>query len=233
MTDHPPDAGLGALALAVDVVLLAVRRERLWTVVVRRPIPPHRDRLQLPGVLVGGDESLEAAARRALAQRVGVEHAYLEQLYTFGDVRRDPRTRVVSVAHFALITETMLDRVDEAGLARSVPVGVPWSGEEGGAAEVLGDDGRPLRMAFDHAVILGMAVKRLRGKLGYVPVGLELLPERFPLRALQHVHEAILGRPLNKDSFRKSMLDRGWVEATGEREAEAAHRPAELYRAAG
>lgn len=81
--------------------------------------------------------------------------------------------------------------------------------------------------------LLGVAIKRLRGKLDYTAVGLELLPERFPLRALQEVHEAILGRPLTKPAFRRKMLDRGYLEPTGEREAAGAFRPAELYRRAG
>jgi 8-oxo-dGTP diphosphatase len=75
-----------------------------------------------------------------------------------------------------------------------------------------------------------MAVKRLRGKLDYSPIGFQLLPERFTLRQLQDVHETILGRPLNKDSFRRRMLASGQLEATGEREDEVEHRPAELFR---
>ena len=75
-----------------------------------------------------------------------------------------------------------------------------------------------------------MVVQRLRGKLGYAPIGFQLLPKDFTLRQLQEVHEAVLGRKLNKDSFRRRMLDSGLLEATGERESQAAHRPAELYR---
>jgi 8-oxo-dGTP diphosphatase len=75
-----------------------------------------------------------------------------------------------------------------------------------------------------------MAVKRIRGKLDYVPIGFQLLPERFTLRQLQQVHETILANPLNKDSFRRRMLASGLLEATGEREQDVDHRPAELYR---
>ena len=96
--------------------------------------------------------------------------------------------------------------------------------------EGLDAEGRPLPLAFDHADLLGMAVKRLRGKLGYTPIGFQLLPECFTLRALQSVHETILGRPLNKDSFRRRMLSSGELEATGDHEDEVGHRPAELYR---
>jgi 8-oxo-dGTP diphosphatase len=85
-------------------------------------------------------------------------------------------------------------------------------------------------LAFDHADILGMAVKRIRGKLDYTPIGFQLLPETFTLRRLQDVHETVLGRSLNKDSFRRRMLASGLLESTGERETEVGHRPAELYR---
>ena len=83
---------------------------------------------------------------------------------------------------------------------------------------------------FDHADILGLAVKRLRGKLDYTPIGFQLLAETFTLRRLQDVHETILGRTLNKDSFRRRMLASGLLKATGERETEVGHRPAELYQ---
>jgi len=95
------------------------------------------------------------------------------------------------------------------------------------------DDGRDLTLAFDHSDILGMAVKRLRGRLDYSPIGFQLLPATFTLFDLQSVHEAALGQPVNKDSFRRRMLASGQLEATGAREANVDHRPAELYRFRG
>ena len=88
----------------------------------------------------------------------------------------------------------------------------------------------PSPLAFDHAGILAAAVERIRGKLDYAPIGFELLPDAFTLLELRRVHEAILGRPLNKDSFRRKILDRGLVEPTGERATGLGHRPPELYR---
>jgi 8-oxo-dGTP diphosphatase len=85
-------------------------------------------------------------------------------------------------------------------------------------------------LAFDHPEILGMAIQRIRGKLEYVPIGFELLPGRFTLRQLQEVHQTILGRSLNKDSFRRKMLSSGMLEATGELESGKDFRPAQLYR---
>ncbi len=107
---------------------------------------------------------------------------------------------------------------------------VPWEGETGGAVELVGDDGAGMPLAFDHADILGMAVKRLRGKLDYTPIGFQLLPPAFTLLDLQRVHETVLGRPVNKDSFRRRMLASGQLEATGRSQTDVDHRPAELYR---
>jgi 8-oxo-dGTP diphosphatase len=140
---------------------------------------------------------------------------------------------VLSVAYYALVEPATLERAvgarDDADLALA-GLDVPWAGETGGPVSALDSSGTPLALAFDHADILGVAVRRIRGKLDYVPIGFELLPRAFSLRDLRLVHEAILGRALNKDSFRRRILDRGLVVATGERAAGVGHRPPELYR---
>jgi 8-oxo-dGTP diphosphatase len=219
-------------SLAVDVVLLTVRDGALWSLLGRRTNHPHRGRWALPGSFLWIDESLDAGAARVLATKAGLDDVFTEQLYTFGDPDRDPRTRVISVAHYALVEPTALERAVAAGndglaLAR---LDVPWPGETGGPVGAFDEHGAALALAFDHAEILGMAVKRIRGKLDYVPIGFELLPAVFSLRDLRLVHEAILGRALNKDSFRRRILDRGLVVPTGERAAGVGHRPPELYR---
>jgi 8-oxo-dGTP diphosphatase len=107
---------------------------------------------------------------------------------------------------------------------------VPWAEETGDAVIAINADGLALPLAFDHATILGHAVKRIRGKLDYARIAFAFLPETFTLRALQAVYEVILGRTLNKPAFRRRMLDTGWIEPTGTREDAAAFRPAELYR---
>ncbi len=93
--------------------------------------------------------------------------------------------------------------------------------------------GKRLPIAFDHADILGLVVRRLRGKLDYAPIGFELLPKKFTLRQLQDIHETILGRKLNKDSFRRRLIASGRIAATGQYEQSVGHRPAELYRFKG
>jgi 8-oxo-dGTP diphosphatase len=220
-------------SLTVDVVLLSAHDGALFTLVLRREEHPHKGRWALPGGFVRMTESLDAAAARVLAQKGGLKEVFLEQLYTFGAPERDPRTRVVTVGYVALVDRRRFDAAtsrtsgEKLGVAR---VDVGWAGETGGPVDLIGTDGARLATAFDHADVVGMAVKRLRGKLDYTPIGFQLLPERFTLLELQRVHETVLGRPLNKDSFRRRMLASGDLSATGEAQKDVEHRPAELYR---
>jgi len=130
--------------------------------------------------------------------------------------------RVISVAYIGFTAASDVVAGSDAADVRF------WAVEDLAIDGIGFNAGLPL--AFDHASILGTAVRRIRGKVDYAPIGFELLPERFSLRDLRLVHEAILGRELNKDSFRRRILDRGLVVATGEREQGVGHRPPELYR---
>jgi 8-oxo-dGTP diphosphatase len=197
---------------------------------IKRRDHPFRDTWALPGGFVHMGESLDGAASRELTEETGLEDVYLEQLYTFGEPSRDPRTRVITVAYYALVDWQRLRHLQSEDQPTLLKLEVEWSGETGGPVTVLDETGQAQSLAFDHADILGMAVKRIRGKLDYVPIGFQLLPACFTLRQLQDVHETILDKPLNKDSFRRRMLASGLLEATGEREEDVDHRPAELYR---
>lgn len=218
-------------AVTVDVVLISAAEGALRTLLVRRAAPPAKGAFALPGGFVGAAEPLEDAAARVLREKAGLAGVFLEQLYTFGAPRRDPRGRVITVAHYALCDFARF-AASRAGAAGTIAAGivVPWEGETGGPVELRDEAGRPVALALDHAEIVGMAVKRLRGKLDYAPIGFQLLPPSFTLLELQRVHETILGRPLNKDSFRRRMLASGQLEATGERQEDVEHRPAERYR---
>jgi 8-oxo-dGTP diphosphatase len=219
------------LSVAVDVVLISAFDGGLFTLLSRRHEHPHKNRWALPGGFVRPRESLEVAAARLLAGKGGLTGLFLEQLYTFGDPARDPRTRVVSIAYFALVEQRRFEKVGDRNPDVITPrLRVPWEGESGGPVEALGADRRPLPLAFDHAEMLGTAVKRLRGKLDYAPIGFELLGDTFTLLELQRVHEAVLGRSVNKDSFRRRMLSTGLLKATGQSQSGVVHRPAELYR---
>lgn len=218
-------------SVTVDVAPMTTAQGALHALLVRRSEPPQQGCWALAGGFVGMKESLDAAAARVLAAKAGLEGIFLEQLYTFGSVDRDPRTRVISVAYYALVNLARLQKAKPlAGEVVLARLEVPWTGEEGGSVRALDAEGRTLPLAFDHADMLGLVVKRLRGKLDYAPIGFQLLPQRFTLRQLQQVHEAVLGSKLNKDSFRRSVLARGLVAATGAMEKDVPYRPAELYR---
>ncbi|MBW3598890.1 MAG: NUDIX hydrolase [Planctomycetes bacterium] len=201
-------------ALTVDCVVFGLDAEDLKVLLIQRDIPPFEGRWALPGGFVRVDEKLEDAAMRELSEETGIRDVFLEQLYTFGAVDRDPRERVVTVAYYALVN---LQGHDVAGAtdARS-------------AAWFALDDTPPL--AFDHDQILKTAHDRLRGKVRYQPIGFELLPEKFTLRQLQNLYEKVLDRPLDKRNFRKKILGMGLLEELDEVEHDVAHRAARLYR---
>lgn len=216
-------------ALAVDLVLLTVHDGQVKVLTQKR-----NDQKQaggdwcLPGTIVRIDETLEQSAHRVLREKVGLRDAFIEQLQAFSDLDRDPRGRVVSVAFIALVpwkeltakspSDTKLQTVQYLG-----------QGDTGPFAKVRDGQSRIQQMAFDHSRILGVAIQRIRGKLDYTSVGLELLPQRFTLRDLQEIHEAFLEAKLSKPAFRRKVRDRGLVRPTGKYESGKAFRPAELY----
>ncbi len=201
-------------SLSVDVTLLTARSDTLEVFLIRRDEHPFKSDWSLPGGFVRLEESLEEAAARLLKDKTGLQDVFLEQLYTFGDVNRDPRTRVITVAYYALVPLEKLTRLEISDSRALVPV----------------EDALNLDLAFDHDPILRLTLERLRGKLDYAPLGYELLPERFTLRELQTLHETILGKKLNKDAFRRKILQSGELQATGTLETGQGFRPAEYYR---
>ena len=176
----------------------------------------------MPGGFVRVDQSLEQTVERVLAEKVGLQNIHFEQLASYGTIDRDPRGRVISIVYLALCPAVVLA---DQSLAT---IHVDWDGEIGGSAQAFRNE-KALKFAFDHAEILGDVVKRLRGKLDYSRIGYALLPDRFTLREVQEVHEAILGKELKKPPFRRKLLDRGMIVPTGEFETGGAYRPAELY----
>jgi len=149
-------------SVTVDVALVSVEHGRLLTLVLERMEHPAKGLFALPGGFVGMKEPLDAAAARVLTAKAGLREVFVEQLYTFGDPGRDPRTRVITVAYYALVDATRLAASRKMHReARIASINVPWAGETGGPV-ALDENGRALPLAFDHADILGMAVKRLR-----------------------------------------------------------------------
>ncbi|MDH5674323.1 MAG: NUDIX domain-containing protein [Myxococcales bacterium] len=201
-------------ALTVDCVVFGLDDEELKVMLIQRGQEPFEGQWALPGGFVHVDETLEEAARRELEEETGLHKVYLEQLYTFGTVDRDPRERVVSVAYYALVK--MSDhKVQAATDARDAA----WFGVHDVPS-----------LAFDHAEILQTALERLRSKLRYQPIGFELLPKKFTLSQLQRLYELVLERDLDKRNFRKRVLAMELLIETDEVEQDVAHRAARLYR---
>lgn len=218
-------------ALAVDIVALALSGDGLSCLLMRRgDAALVGGDWALPGAFVHQGKPLTEAVARAAQVKAGLGAVHLEQLASYGDPGRDPRGHVVSVAYLAVAPHAVMaaTAASRDGLAMA-RLRVEWPGETGGPAQAIGPDGQPLTLAFDHAAILGDAVRRLRGKIDYSRIGFAFLPPRFTLGKVQAVHEAILGQPLTKPAFRRKLLDRHPLRPTGEYETGGAYRPAELY----
>ncbi len=211
----PTSAGEHHPAISVDLVVLTILDDVLHVLLVKRRNAPFAGCWSLPGGRVHIQESLEDAARRALSEKTGISHIFLEQLYTFGEPDRDPRQRIITVAYYALIpvdTTTVL----RAGHAEQDIAWTPVPELE--------------CLAFDHERIIETTLQRLRNKLDYTPVGLELLPEEFTLSELQRVYEIILGKAIDKRNFRKKIRGKDWIARTEGFRRDGPHRPAQLYR---
>ena len=201
-------------ALTVDCVVFGFDEGELKVLLIERGLEPFKGRWALPGGFVRVDETLDEAARRELEEETGLKRIFLEQLYTFGEVERDPREHVVSMAYYALmnLSEHNAKAATDAANARWFPVA------------------KTPKLAFDHADILAVALARLKSKVRYQPIGFELLPPEFTLSQLQHLYEAILGEELDKRNFRKKVLGYGLLAPLKESQMSGRHRPAQLFR---
>jgi ADP-ribose pyrophosphatase YjhB (NUDIX family) len=191
----------------------------LAVLLMKRGSEPFRDRWALPGGYIHSHEDvdLEAAARRILREKAGVETPYVEQLQGFGSEHRDPRGWSVTFAYFALIAADGLTIRHGANAAD-----VAWWEIEGTRVRT--------ELAFDHADILACAVRRLRNKVEYTSLPVHLLPEKFTLPDLQRVYEQILDRRMDKSAFRKRIAEANFLEPISGEKRLASNRPAQMYR---
>ena len=213
MATTSPNGHLTRHGIAVDVVLLTIQGGTLKVLLVKRQQSPYRGAWALPGGIVGEEESVDDAAFRELHEETNIGNVYLEQLYTFGELNRDPRGRVITVAYYALVNWQQVQlkarqRVFEAN----------WFAVK-----------RLPPLAFDHQRIVDYALERLRNKINYTTVGFQLLPKQFTLTELQSAYEVLLGQRLDKRNFRRKMLQVGILKDTRDFKASGRQRPARLY----
>lgn len=199
-------------AVTTDCVIFGYDGKELKVLLIERGIEPFKGCWAFPGGFLNMDEDALSGARRELKEETGLENAFIEQFHTFSEPGRDPRGRVITIAHYALVKIQEVEGGDDAAQARWFPIGeVP-----------------PL--AFDHDRILRMAMSRLKEKIHFEPVGFELLPDVFTMPQLQNLYEAILEVHFDRRNFASKMLKLGILEDTGDRPAGASSRIPVSYR---
>lgn len=206
-----------SIVVTVNVLIFTIRNQKLEVLLMQRAYQPFMDFWALPGGVFEAAESLDGAACRVLKERTGVDNvnAYLEQLYTFGDPKRDPRERRIGVTYYALVPSSDL-KLHAEGKSK--------------AAQWWNIKKLP-ELAFDHRQIVSLGYDRLKTKVGYSSIVLGLMGKNFRLSQLQGAYEVILDHALDKRNFRKQMKELDLVEATGLKEMDGAHRPAMLFKA--
>lgn len=207
-------------AVAVDLVVLTVRGGEFSALVVRRGVTPFKGRWALPGGFIATNEDLVEAAERELAEETGISpgSAHLEQLATYGAPRRDPRGRVVSVAHLVMLPDL------PAPSAGTDAVEARWWSVD----DVLA---RADRLAFDHRTILRAGVERARAKLEYTPLATAFCAEEFTIAEIRRVYEAVWGIELDPRNFHRKLTSTpGFVVPTGRSSNRDGGRPAQLYQ---
>ena len=212
-TTTPESPTFASPQVAVLLVIFTIADGDLQALLIYRSAEPYRDHWAIPGGRLNPGEPLFDAAARKLVDETGMRDVFLEQLYTFGDLDDVTPGGAVAIAYFALVDRDRVHLADRAA----------WRPAWFSMRELP-------ELAFGNQQVLDSALERLRNKLAYTNVAYSLLPERFTLSHLQRVYESILGDTLDKRNFRKRMLSLGIIAATGDRQAEGAGRPAQLYR---
>lgn len=182
-------------SLTVDIIICTILQGMIRVLLIKRKHPPFRDCWAIPGGFVNIDkeEPLEQAAARELQEETGLKNMYIEQLKTYGDPQRDPRTRVITVAYYALVPEYRLKRqkIKAADDAKEYGWFELWD--------------LPKNLAFDHTHILHDTYDRLQGKIMYAPIAFEFVPKSFTWSELQAVYEVVLRQKLVAPNFRRKM----------------------------
>ncbi len=201
-------------AVAVDTLIFTIRNDNLMVLLIKIKNGPYKYKWALPGGLVQIDETLDTAAKRVLNKKAGVKGVYLEQLYTFSDLNRDKRGRIISVAYFALVNS---DRLKLKTL-EDFYSDIAWKNINSLPS-----------LAFDHKKIISYGLERLKRKMEYTNVAYGFLPQEFTLTEMQKVYEIVWNKKLDKRNFRKQIKKLNIIEAVGKKTSTKS-RPAELFR---
>lgn len=195
-------------SVTTDCVIFGFDGDHLKVLLIERANEPYAGCWAFPGGFLDMDESAEACAKRELLEETGLKDVFIEQLYTFTQPHRDPRGRVITIVYFALIK--LLDYSIAAG-------------DDAKQAQWFNLQDVPL-LAFDHDVVLQMAINRIKGKIRYQPIGFELLNAKFTIPELQRLYEAILGVRLDRRNFYRKIIATGLLIPLDEKKANVSHR---------
>lgn len=201
--------------VAVDSIIFGYDEEdrTLKVLLLKRKFQPAMGEWSLMGGFLKKEESVDNAAKRILNQLTGLSDVYMEQLYSFGELGRDPGDRIISIAYFALIkiNASDLELVKSHG-ANWVPI-----------SEMP-------ELIFDHSAMIERALKKLQIRARTQPIGFELLPDKFTIPQLQGLYEAIYNKTLDKRNFRRKLLSMDLLEKLEEKEKESSRKGAWYYR---
>lgn len=206
LSDYPQPS------VTVDLVVFTIKDSKLKVLLIKRALDPFKGKWAIPGGFVQVNETIEDAAKRELEEETGIKEVYLEQLYTWGGLERDPRGRVISISYFALINS---DGIKLEATTDAVEAG--WF-----------DVNKIPSLAFDHKNILDYAVKRLKWKFEYTPIAFSLLDEQFTMPQLKNLYDIVFETEFDKRNFYKKVLSLKILEEKGIAES-SGHRPPKLY----
>ena len=201
-------------AVAVDTLIFTIRNNKLMLLLIKIGSGTYKNNWALPGGIVQLDETLNEAAKNILKKKAGIKGVYMEQLYTFGDINRDVRGRMISVAYFALVNS---DKINLKTM--DYYSDIQWKNIK-----------KLPSLAFDHQKIIKHGIVRLRRKIEYTNVAYGLLNKEFTLTEMQKVYEIVWDKKLDKRNFRKQIQKLGIIESTGKTQQGGRNRPAKLYR---
>lgn len=199
------------IGISVDCVILGYDEKELKVLLIKSDMQEFSGLYSLLGDFIRPDEDLETASYRILKERTGLDDVYLEQVQTFGSLKRHPSGRVITIAYYSLLDI----KNHKLQLSHNE---LHWHSVE----EIQ-------NLAFDHKLILDTCLNRLREQVMEHPVIFNLLPEKFSLRELQELYEAILGVELDRRNFRKKISIKDWLVDIDEMEDDVPHRPGKLY----
>jgi 8-oxo-dGTP diphosphatase len=203
------------IKVSVDAVVFGYDQEQgISVLLIKRRNEPFQKMWALPGGLVLNNESLDDAVNRELKEEAGIDVNYLEQLYTFGSPDRDPRNHAISISYFGLVRPQDFQLV-----AHTDAEDVAWFNIK-----------KLPRLAFDHKKIIDAAIKRLRGKISYEPVGFELLDKEFPFSDLEKLYQTLLDQDIDRRNFKKKIISLGILEELDETIQRKSGRPARLFK---